>query len=293
MTRETFKKMTENALVFLDGATGTNLMQAGLPKGVCSEQWALEHPSVIRTLQSAYLEAGSQILYAPTFSANALSLESFGLQHEVRRINTELVALSKDIAGDNALVAGDITTVGRPMAPLGDLEYHELFSVYREQVQALYEAGADLIVAETLMGVSEAVVALEAVQSVCSLPVICTLSLDTDGRAFFDGDGLEAVETLQELGADAVGVNCSFGPDQLVSLIQNMRAIAAVPIVAKPNAGLPFIDETGTPTYNLDPESFSRHMQALVDAGATIVGGCCGTTAEHIAQMKKTLILSR
>ncbi len=135
MTRETFKKMTENALVFLDGATGTNLMQAGLPKGVCSEQWALEYPSVIRTLQSAYLEAGSAILTPPPL-ANALSLESFGLQHEVRRINTELVALSKDIAGDNALVAGDITTVGRPMAPLGDLEYHQ------KAFQCLPRAGA-------------------------------------------------------------------------------------------------------------------------------------------------------
>jgi len=146
-------------------------------------------------------------------------------------------------------------------------------------------------VAETLMGLNEAVVALEAVQAVCSLPVICTFSLDTDGRAFFDGDGLEAVETLQALGADAVGVNCSFGPDQLASLVKNMRAVSHIPIVAKPNAGLPAIDDRGMAVYSMGPEEFAGHMQKLVDAGASIVGGCCGTTAAHIAQMKKVLTL--
>lgn len=291
MTREAFQKFLGSGLIFLDGATGTNFMKAGLPRGACTEVWALEHPEVVRSLQSAYLDAGSQILYAPTFSANALALKSFGLADQLERLNTQLVRLSKDIAGDRALVAGDITTIGRPLAPYGDLDYETALSVYQQQIRLLAQAGADLIVAETLMGVGEAAVAVEACLSVCDLPIICSLSLETDGKAFFDGDGLEAVETLQALGASAVGVNCSQGPDQLVSLVANMHRIASVPIIAKPNAGLPYIDDAGQAVYTMGPDAFASHMQALVDAGATLVGGCCGTTPEHIAAMRRTLKL--
>ena len=290
MTRESFQKLTQSGLVFLDGATGTNLMEAGLPKGVCSELWTLEHPDIILRLQRSYVEAGSQILYAPTFGANAISLKKFGLEMEVVRLNTQLVHLCKEAAGSRALVAGDITTTGQPMAPWGELEYDRLFQVYRQQILAQYQAGVDLIVAETLMGVGEAVVALEAARSVCDLPVVCTLSLQTDGKAFFDGDGIEAVETLQALGVDAVGVNCSYGPDQLVSLIANLHQVATIPIVAKPNAGLPVINERGIATYPMGPEVFAGHMQKLVDAGATIVGGCCGSNARHIAALRRTLV---
>lgn len=289
MTKDAFRSLVHAGPVLLDGATGTNLMAIGLPRGVCAEQWILEHPEAIHGLQRSYLEAGSQILYAPTFSANALSLAAFGLEAHVEEMNTRLVALCRETAGNRALVAGDVTTVGKPMAPQGDLEYQDLYPVYQQQILALSRAGVDLIVAETLMGVNEAVVILEAAHSVCDLPVICSLSLDIDGRAYFDGTALEAVETLQELGADAVGVNCSSGPDQLASLISNMKKASQIPILAKPNAGLPIIDAQGHAIYSMDPDSFARYMLKLVEAGASLVGGCCGTNASHITALKAAL----
>ena len=289
MTVGEFQALTAKGVLLLDGATGSNLRAAGMPVGVCTEQWVLRHPAVLMDLQRAYAGAGSRIVYAPSFSANRVSLEGFGLGDQVAVMNKALVRLSKEAVGDRCLVAGDITTTGKALEPAGDMSIARLFDVYCEQAAALAEAGADLIVAETMLSVDETTVALDAVRSVCGLPVMCTLTLEADGSALWGGNGVEAVETLQELGAAAVGVNCSVGPDQLAAVVRSLRQAARVPIIAKPNAGHPVIDDQGRAHYSMGPAEFARHMRTLVEAGASIVGGCCGTTPEYIRAMAEEL----
>lgn len=289
MTKQEFKELAERKIILLDGATGSNLRWAGMPAGVCTEQWALEHPEIITKLQRAYVEAGSDIIYAPTFSANRLSLAMHGLQDQVTEMNTKLVALAKQAAGGRAYVAGDMSTTGKLLEPRGELTYHELYDAYREQIQVLVDCGVDLIGGETLLDVEEAVVLLDAAQSVCDLPVMCSLTVEADGSALFGGSAVEAVETLQELGASAVGLNCSVGPDQLEAVVASMKAVAKIPVIAKPNAGLPVMDEQGQAHYNMGPEAFVKAMQVLIERGAGVVGGCCGTTPEYIRLLAQAI----
>ena len=289
MTKQEFQALTNKGVVLLDGATGSNLRKAGMPVGISSEQWVLENPQVLQNLQRAYVDAGSQIVYAPTFAANRISMRNFNLQDRIVELNTRLVKISKDAVGNRALVAGDLTTTGQLMEPRGPLTYEELYQAYQEQIRALADAGADLLVAETMLSVDETVVALDAAQSVCDLPMMCSLTLEADGSAMYGGNAVEAVMTLQEMGAAAVGLNCSVGPDQLESVVTNMKKVAQVPIIAKPNAGMPVIDEKGEAHYSMEAETFAAYTRKLVAAGAGLVGGCCGTTPEYIRQLKKIL----
>ena len=287
MNKEEFSALCDTGIVLLDGATGSNLMKAGMPRGVCTEAWVCDHPRALLELQQAYVCAGSDIIYAPTFSANRHSLARHGLENRVRELNTKLVALSKEAAQGKALVAGDLTTTGVPLEPMGAMGYQTLFDLYREQIEALCEAGADLLVVETMLAVDETTVALEAAQAVGELPVMCSLTVQADGSAYFGGDCVEAVQTLQELGAAAVGINCSCGPEQLVSLVRNMRRVATVPLLVKPNAGMPAISDSGEAVYPMGAPEFAKHMSALVQAGARLIGGCCGTTPAFIAELNQ------
>jgi len=289
MTRQEFLEKAKDHVILLDGATGSNLRKAGMPVGISSEEWVLKNPGVLQELQRTYVEAGSEIVYAPTFAANRISLKNFGLEKKVREINSRLVKISKDAVGNHALVAGDLTTTGQLLEPRGDLSYEMLYQAYQEQIKALADAGADLLVAETMLSVDETVVALDAAQSVCDLPVMCTLSLEADGTAMYGGNAVEAVVTLQEMGAAAVGLNCSVGPDQLEAVVANMKTVAQVPIIAKPNAGMPVINELGEALYDMNAQDFALHTKKLVELGAGIVGGCCGTTPEYIRCLAKLL----
>ena len=277
MKRETFRALAERGLI-LDGATGSNLMAAGMPRGVSSEDWVLQHPDVLQNLQRRYVAAGSQLVYAPTFTASRIYRKA-----PVAELNRRLVAVSRAAAGE-AFVAGDVTTVGRPEIP-----YEEMLENYREQIEALAEAGVDAIAIETMMGLPETTAALEAARAICDLPVLCTFSVSSDGMLYFGGSVLEAAQTLEALGADAVGVNCSSGPDQLESVIRNLREAVSLPIVAKPNAGMPIIDDEGRAVYPMGAGAFGESMKRLIAAGASIAGGCCGTTPEHIAALRAVL----
>lgn len=289
MTRQEFLEKAKEHVILLDGATGSNLRKAGMPVGISSEEWVLKNPEVLQELQRAYVEAGSEIVYAPTFAANRISLKNFGLEDKVTELNTRLVKISREAVGNKALVAGDLTTTGQLLEPRGDLSYEMLYQAYREQIKALADAGADLLVAETMLSVDETVAALDAAQSVCDLAVMCTLSLEADGTAMYGGNAVEAVVTLQEMGAAAVGLNCSVGPDQLEAVVANMKAVAQVPIIAKPNAGMPVINELGEALYDMNAQDFAFHTKKLVELGAGIVGGCCGTTPEYIRCLAKLL----
>ena len=286
MNRKEFEIWTQNHIRLMDGATGSNLMKAGMPRGVCTEQWVLAHPDALLSLQRAYQDAGSDMVYAPTFCANRIALAGFGLEGEVRRMNRELVALSKQAVGSGVLVAGDMTTTGKPADPEDSEGYQALFDTYREQAQALIDGGADLLGVETMMGVNECIAAVEAIRSLGDIAVICTLSVQSDGKCYFDGTVFEAAEVLQALGVDAIGVNCSTGPDQLESVVRALHEMVELPVIAKPNAGMPRILETGEAVYSMQADTFAAHMERLVEAGASLIGGCCGTTPEYIRALR-------
>ncbi len=286
MNRREFIEYSANKILFLDGATGTNLMKAGMPAGVCPEKWILDHKDVMLKLQSAYSQAGSDIIYAPTFTGNRIKLADYGLGDRINEINTELVKLSKE-AAPGALVAGDITMTGRQLLPIGDLSFEELVEVYKEQVKILEAAGCDLLVVETMMSLQECRAALIAAREVSDLAVMVTLTFEADGRTLYGSDAASSAITLEALGACAIGANCSTGPDKMVEIIRNMASVTSIPIIAKPNAGLPSVDENGNTEYDMDAETFVREMDLLVKAGASIIGGCCGTTPDYIRGLKE------
>ena len=288
MTKQEFQKLTEN-LLFLDGATGSNLMAQGMPRGICTERWVIEHRDVIQKLQKSYIEAGSRIIYAPTFGGNRLSLKQHGLENKIQEINSTLVSYSREIAGNKAFVAGDITTSGQFVTADGEYTYEDAFEMYKEQITILKNAGVDLIAAETMINIEETLAAVDAANSVCDLPVMCTVTVEADGSIFSGGNAVEAAVAFESAGAAAVGINCSVGPDQLVSVIRNIREAVSIPVIAKPNAGMPVIDDQGNAVYSMNTADFAKHMQVLVENGAGIIGGCCGTTPDFIREMKKLL----
>ena len=289
MNKQEFRALIKEYPLFLDGATGSNLQKKGMPAGVCPEQWILEHRETMIELQRAFVDAGTNIVYAPTFTANRIKLKEYGLEDRIHRINLELVTLSKEAVGDKAYVAGDLTMTGEQLAPIGHLDFEDLINIYKEQIGYLVEAGADLLVVETMMSLQETRAALIAAGEVCDLPVMATMTFESDGRTLYGTDAATAAIVLESLGADAVGTNCSTGPDKMLEVIRSMAAVTTIPIIAKPNAGLPSLDENGNTVYNMDAESFGECMKALVEAGASIVGGCCGTTPDHIRMTRESV----
>lgn len=289
MTREEFITLSKDHILYLDGATGSNLVKAGMPSGVCPEQWILEHQDVMLQLQKDYVQAGTNILYAPTFTANRVKLAEYHLEKNMTSMIRDLVAISKKAAestpGHPVYVAGDLTMTGEQLKPMGKMELETLIDIYKEQILCLVDAGADLLVVETMMSLAETRAALIAAKEVCDLPVIATLTFEADGRTLFGTDAKTAAIVLESLGASAIGANCSTGPAQMESIISEMVSHTRIPVIAKPNAGLPFLDENGTTCYNMEAEEFAEEMEVLVNAGATILGGCCGTTPEFIRQI--------
>lgn len=284
MTKKEFREFVNKGPIILDGATGTNLMAAGMPIGVCPEAWILEHKEVLLNLQRGYVEAGTNIVYAPTFTGNRIKLEEYGLADRITEINTELVRLSREAVGDKALVAGDMTMTGQQLFPLGELMFEELVEVYKEQASILDKAGADLFVVETMMSLQECRAAVLAIKEVSDKPVMVTLTYNEDGRTLYGTPPEAAVVVLQSLGVDVIGINCSTGPMEMIEPVKIMAEYATIPILAKPNAGLPELVD-GETVYRMTPEEFAEAGAALVEAGAAIVGGCCGTTTEHIAAL--------
>jgi len=307
MNKTEFKKLLENRRLILDGATGSNLIKRGnMPSGVCPEKWILDNPEVLIGLQQDYFASGSNIVYSPTFTANRIKLAEYGLEDKVDEINSRLVGLSKeavrrvnenaaaslseDKAGDIAsvrLIAGDLTMTGRQLKPMGDLEVTELINVYRQQIRALCDAGVDLLVVETMMSLPECRCALIAANEIApDLPVMVTMTFEGNGRALFGTDPLTALVTLQALGADAFGVNCGAGPDTMLDIVKMLTDNSDIPVVVKPNAGLPSLNEDGTTSYSMSAEDFYEAMKPIFDLGVSIIGGCCGTAPEFIEKVR-------
>ena len=213
MNRQEFQTLIKNTPLFLDGATGSNLQKQGMPAGVCPEQWILEHRDIMIRLQRDFVSAGSDIVYAPTFTSNRIKLKEYGMEGQIERINRDLVGISREAVGGKAYIAGDLTMTGEQLAPMGKLDFEELVEVYKEQIRYLVEAGVDLLVIETMMSLQETRAAVIAAKEVCDLAVMATLTFEADGRTLFGTDEVTAAVVLESLGVAAVGTNGSTGPD--------------------------------------------------------------------------------
>ena len=271
--------------LLLDGATGSELLRRGMPAGSCAEAWVLQHPEVLLELQRAYVSAGAEVLLAPTFGANAVRLEEHGLPGKVEEYNLRLVELSRQAAGGKALVAGDLTPTGKFIEPFGEYTFEKLVDVYTEQAAALEKAGVDLFLVETTMTMPEARAAVLAIRSVSERPVLVSFTCDENGRTLSGTDVLAALIVMQGMGVSAFGLNCSSGPDRMLEQIRRLSPYARVPLLAKPNAGLPEMVD-GRAVYHCPPEEFASYTRALAEAGVRVFGGCCGTTPAHIAALK-------
>lgn len=273
--------------MLLDGAMGTELQKRGMPAGECPELWCSRNEDVLEAVHGRYREAGAEVIYTATFGANRCKLGQYGIS-DAGDINRRLARTAKKAAGRNILVAGDIGPTGRFVRPFGDLGFDEALSIFREQVRGLVEGGVDLFVIETMMDIQEARAALIAVKETADIFTIVTMTYEESGRTLNGTDPVSALITLQSLGADAVGCNCSTGPEEMVSLIAAMKPYATVPLVAKPNAGIPRL-EGNESVFTMGPDRFAAFAAPLVDAGVNLVGGCCGTTPDHVEKLRHAL----
>ena len=274
--------------LILDGSTGTQLQKRGFDSSICAEEWVLRHPEVIREVQRSYIENGSQIVYAPTFGANQVKLESHGIFNKAEEYNKKLVAISREAVGDKAFVAGDMAPTGKFLHPLGEMTFEELVEVYTEQAAALEAAGVDLFVVETLMTLPEARAAVLAIKSVSRKPVFVTFTCDENGRTLTGTDVTAALVVLQGMGVDAFGLNCSSGPDRMLTQLKRLKEYAQVPLIAKPNAGAPKMVD-GKAVYDCAPEEFAAYVEEMAACGVCMFGGCCGTEAEHIGRLSEAV----
>ena len=281
LSRAEFQNLIGNGVHFLDGATGSNLQKMGMPRGCCTEKWVLENPEKLIDLQQQYYEAGSQILYAPTFQAQPIALAQVGLEDQTEKINAQLAALTRQ-AAPNALVAGDLTTLAVYTDSWDEGNFDLLVENYRRQIKGLMDGGVDLLAAETLMYPQEAEAILTAAELEGAGAVLYTFTMQPDGALFSGMDGIKVLKDLADAGAAAVGFNCVAADNLTAGLVAKMRRSIKIPLVCKPNAGNPVIGPDGIPVYPMGSEEFATIIADCAQMGASLLGGCCGTTPAHI-----------
>ena len=289
LTMEEFHNLIQGAPCILDGATGSNLRLAGMPNGCCTEQWVLSNPEVLVKLQRSYAEAGSRIIYASTFQAQPIALERVGLDKHTETINAHLVALSRSAAPD-CLIAGDLTTLAAFCESWNPDEFDNLVENYRRQIRGLIDGGADLLAAETLMYPQEAEAILTAAELEGAGAVMYSFTMQSDGSFLFGQDAGPVLQSLEAAGAAAVGFNCVAADMMTPYLVGKLRRYTKLPLICKPNAGNPIINENGVAEYDLAPDDFARILKQCADNGANLLGGCCGTTPAYIAALRNALI---
>ena len=288
LTREEFQNLAAQKTLLLDGATGSNLQKAGMPKGCCTEEWVLTHPEALVCLQRAYAQAGSNIIYAPTFQAQPIALERVGLQRRCEEINAALVALSRS-AAPGCLIAGDLTTLATFCDSWDEGNFDLLVENYRRQIHGLMDGGVDLLVGETLLYSQEAEAILTAAELEGAGASMYTFTMQPDGSLFSGRDAGPVLHELEKLGAAAVGFNCVAADMMTPYLVSKLRRSVKGPLICKPNAGVPVIGDDGVPCYPQTPDEFSGIVKDCRANGASILGGCCGTAPEYIAAVKQFL----
>ncbi len=285
LTKEEFHSRIEQGLRLLDGATGSNLRLAGMPRGASTERWVLENPQVLIDLQRRYAEAGSQIIYAPTFQAQPIALEKLGLAAQTEQINAQLVALSHQAAPE-CLIAGNLTTLATFMDSWDEGRFDVLVENYSRQIRGLLDGGADLLAAETLMYPLEAEAILTAAELEGASCCMYSFTMQSDGSLFSGREAGPILHELENAGAAAVGFNCVAADMMTPYLVSKLRRYVRGPLLCKPNAGMPVIGADGIAKYDMAPEEFAAIMRQCAHNGATLLGGCCGTNPAYIAAIK-------
>jgi len=271
-----------------DGAMGTMLHQAGLKPGQCPELWNIEEPAKITAIHRQYVTAGATIIETNTFGANRIKLSHYGLESKVAALNTAAVTTAREAAGIQTKVAGSVGPTGKFIAPLGDLSFDSAYEVFYEQISALDQAGIDYIIIETIIDIQEMRAALLAAKAATRKPIICQLSFQADGRTVTGTDPRTAAITLESLGANVIGANCSLGPAQLLPVIETLAQNCSIPLSVQPNAGMPQLVD-GQTIFPMTAAEMANWIPRLVAAGATYIGGCCGTTPAHIKAIRQTI----
>ena len=285
LTKKQLQEKIAGGVRFLDGATGSNLRAAGMPKGCCTEQWVLENPEPLVALQRAYAAAGSQIIYAPTFQAQPIALKAVGLDAHTEKINEALVTLSRS-AAPGCLIAGDLTTLATFCDSWNPDCFDLLVDNYRRQIRGLIDGGADLLIGETLLYAQEAEAILTAAELGGAGAAMYSFTMQPDGALLSGADGGQVLSELEEAGAAAVGFNCVAADMMTPYLVAKLRRSVKIPLICKPNAGIPTINAEGVAEYAQTPEEFADVMRQCRENGATLLGGCCGTTPAFIAALK-------
>jgi len=279
------KQLNFDNFIIFDGAMGTMLQAFGMGAGELPESYNFTHPDIIESIHSKYLEAGADVITTNTFGANRFKLKGSGFA--VKDVVAQAVKLARN-AAQSKLVALDIGPTGKLMKPHGDLSFEDAYTAFSEQIMAGVAAGADVILIETMSDIYEAKAAVLAAKENSKLPVICTMTFQQDGRTLTGTDVLTMVNILQNLGLDALGANCSLGPKEIMRLVDKLVRYSKIPVIIQPNAGLPKIQD-GKTVYEIEPQEFSLYAKAMAQKGVTILGGCCGTTPEHIRAVKNVL----
>jgi len=282
--------LAQPGVILADGAMGTMLMANGLAFGNSPELWNVDEPQRVGEVHAAYLQAGARILLTNTFGGNRFRLQLHNLQERAAELNRAAARLAREAAGGTALVAGDIGPSGGILAPLGELEPEAAVAGFAEQAAALVEGGVDVIWLETMSSLEEMRAAIDGVRRASAgIPIITTMTFDTRGRTMMGVTPERAAQTLSGWGAVAVGGNCGNGPDEILEVVAKMRATApAATLVAKANAGVPHL-AAGRPVYGAGPDDMARYAIAAVEAGARVIGACCGSTPDHLRAMRDAL----
>ena len=288
LTKEEFHQLLAEGPLLLDGATGSNLQKAGMPRGCCTEQWILDNPQALTDLQRQYAEAGSRVLYAPTFQAQPIALERENLADRTEEVNARLVQLTRS-AAPGCLVAGNLTTLATFTDSFDPENFDLLVENYSRQIRGLVDGGVDLLAAETLMYPLEAEAILTAAELEGVGTVMYSFTMQPDGALFSGMDASKVLSELEDAGAAAVGFNCVAADLFTAGLVSKLRRRLKGPILCKPNAGIPVIGPDNLPHYPMEPEEFAGILADCRQTGASILGGCCGTDPRFIAALKRTL----
>ncbi len=290
MAQSFLERMQASETLVADGATGTNLQKVGLKAGIPPEVWVMEQPEKILALEKAFVEAGSDIILTCTFGGTRLRLKDSPYAERVAEVNQRAVEIARQAkqTRPEVLVAGSIGPVGGLLKPYGPLTLEEVQAAYLEQAQALTIAGVDLLVIETQFSLEEARVALEAARQAGDLPVVVSFSYDRGTRTMMGVKPSQVVQTFQALGVTAIGANCGTSLENMETIVKEyVQTAPGLVIWAKPNAGMPVMGEDGSPVFNVTPEQMAEYALRYLQAGARILGGCCGTTPAHLAAIVK------
>jgi 5-methyltetrahydrofolate--homocysteine methyltransferase len=283
--------LEEKGYLTSDGATGTNLIARGLPRGKTAEEWVLQNPEAIRALHSDFINKGSEIILTSTFGGSEIRLSRSDLKDKHQEINRAAVELARRaVESRQVLIAGSIGPLGEMMKPLGTLDEETAERNYRQQAQTLSEAGVDLLLIETQYDIAEATLAVKAAKTVSKLPIICSFSFDRGTKTMMGVGPVQFAEAIAPLGVAALGINCGKSLEDNLKALKELASATDLPIWFKPNAGLPVIDEEGHASYDVSPEEMASHVHEWIKNGARIIGGCCGTSPEHLGAIHKALL---